>query len=113
MPMSRVTSSRHSESRLFLSENMSRRAAIVEEEFDDDTDLVLPSYPLPNTGTSGPLIQELNISDDEFEPPPNQRAGPASPPHAQPMFRPPTGYTMKDSAVDLSPYKKCGTRFMH
>ncbi|KAJ7931213.1 signal recognition particle, SRP19 subunit [Mycena leptocephala] len=84
---------------------MSRRAAIVEEEFDDDTDLVLPSYPLPNTGTSGPLIQELNISDDEFEPPPNQRAGPASPPHAQPMFRPPTGYTMKDSAVDLSPYK--------
>ncbi|KAJ6572047.1 signal recognition particle, SRP19 subunit [Mycena capillaripes] len=83
---------------------MSRRAAIVEEEFDDDTDLPLPSHPLPNTGSIGPLIQELNISDDEFEPP-NQRAGPASPPHAQPNFRPSPGYNMKDSAVDLTPYK--------
>ncbi|KAF8189343.1 signal recognition particle, SRP19 subunit [Pholiota molesta] len=55
---------------------MSRRAAIV-EEFDDDTDLPLPSHPLPNTGSRGPLLQELHISDDEFEPP---RAGPASSP---------------------------------
>ena len=53
--------------------NMSRRAAIV-EEFDDDTDLPLPMH-LPNTGSRGPLLQELHISDDEFEPP---RAGPAS-----------------------------------
>ncbi|KAF9482665.1 signal recognition particle, SRP19 subunit [Pholiota conissans] len=55
---------------------MSRRAAIV-EEFDDDTDLPLPAHPLPDTGSRGPLLQELHISDDEFEPP---RAGPASPP---------------------------------
>jgi hypothetical protein len=85
---------------------MSRRAAIVEEEFDDDTDLPLPSHPLPNTGTIGPLLQELNISDDEFDPPPNQRAGPASPPSAQPTFRVPPGYDIKDSVTDLTPYKK-------
>ncbi|KAJ7885184.1 signal recognition particle, SRP19 subunit [Mycena olivaceomarginata] len=84
---------------------MSRRAAIVEEEFDDDTDLPLPSHPLPNTGTIGPLLQELNISDDEFDPPPNQRAGPASPPSAQPTFRVPPGYDIKDSVTDLTPYK--------
>ncbi|KAJ6491333.1 signal recognition particle, SRP19 subunit [Mycena vitilis] len=84
---------------------MSRRAAIVEEEFDDDTDLPLPSHPLPNTGSSGPLIQELNISDDEFDHP-NQRAGPASPPHAPPAFRPPPpGFDMKNSVPDMTPYK--------
>ncbi|KAF8970149.1 signal recognition particle, SRP19 subunit [Flammula alnicola] len=58
---------------------MSRRAAIV-EEFDDDTDLPLPSHPLPNTGSRGALLEELHISDDEFEAP---RAGPASPPRQQ------------------------------
>jgi len=93
------------ESRLSLSKTMSRRAVIVEEEFDDDTDLPLPNHPLPNTGASGPLLQELNISDDEFEPPPNQRAGPASPPHVQPTFHVPPGYSSKDSVTDLTPYK--------
>ncbi|KAJ6532712.1 signal recognition particle, SRP19 subunit [Mycena vulgaris] len=84
---------------------MSRRAAIIEEEFDDDTDLPLPSHPLPNTGTSGPLLQELYISDDELDPPPNQRAGPASPPHAQPTFRPPPGSNLQNTVTDITPYK--------
>ncbi|KAK7059696.1 signal recognition particle, SRP19 subunit [Favolaschia claudopus] len=84
---------------------MSRRAVVIEEEFDDDTDLPLPNIPLPNTGTSGPLLQELNISDDEFEPPPNQRAGPASPPSGQPNFRIPPGYSSKESVADITPYK--------
>ncbi|KAJ7731117.1 signal recognition particle, SRP19 subunit [Mycena maculata] len=85
---------------------MSRRAAIVEEEFDDDTDLPLPSHPLPNTGSSGPLLQELYISDDELEQPPSQRAGPASPPFAQPAFRPgPPGATLKNTVTDITPYK--------
>ena len=44
---------------------MSRRAAIVEEEFDDDTDLPLPNKPLPNTGARGALLEELDISEDE------------------------------------------------
>ncbi|GJJ10569.1 hypothetical protein Clacol_004796 [Clathrus columnatus] len=41
---------------------MSRRAVIEEvddDEFDDDTDLLLPS--LPNTGARGPILQELNV----------------------------------------------------
>ncbi|KAJ7150985.1 signal recognition particle, SRP19 subunit [Mycena crocata] len=84
---------------------MSRRAAIIEEEFDDDTDLPLPSQPLPNTGTSGPLLQELSISDDELDPHPNQRAGPASPPYAQPTFRPPPGANLRNTVTDITPYK--------
>ncbi|KAJ7098304.1 signal recognition particle, SRP19 subunit [Mycena epipterygia] len=84
---------------------MSRRAAFIEEEFDDDTDLPLPSHPLPNTGSSGPLLQELYISDDELDPPPNQRAGPASPHHAQPTFRPPPGSNLQNTVTDITPYK--------
>ncbi|KAJ7033150.1 signal recognition particle, SRP19 subunit [Mycena alexandri] len=85
---------------------MSRRAVVVEEAFDDDTDLPLPSHPLPNTGTSGPLLQEMYISDDELDPPPNQRAGPASPPYTQPTFRPPPpGMNRKNTVTDITPYK--------
>jgi signal recognition particle subunit SRP19 len=45
---------------------MSRRtAAVIEEidddEFNDDTDLPLPR--LPNTGSQGPLLQELNLNE--------------------------------------------------
>jgi signal recognition particle subunit SRP19 len=43
---------------------MSRRAVIEEvddTEFDDDTDLPLPR--LPNTGSQGPLLQELNLNE--------------------------------------------------
>ncbi|KAJ7089257.1 signal recognition particle, SRP19 subunit [Mycena belliarum] len=84
---------------------MSRRAAIVEvDDFDDDTDLPLPSHPLPNTGARGPLLQELHISDDEFEQP-SQRAGPASPPAAQPAFRTPPGVHSKNTVTDITPYK--------
>ncbi|KAG5654555.1 hypothetical protein H0H81_000080 [Sphagnurus paluster] len=85
---------------------MSRRAAIVEEEFDDDTDLPLPSHPLPNTGSRGPLLEEIHISDDEFEP--SQRAGPASP-SQQSQFKPtPPGASrpdLKNTVTDITPYK--------
>ena len=82
---------------------MSRRAAIV-EEFDDDTDLPLPSLPLPNTGSRGPLLQELHISDDEFEP--SQSAGPVSPPRLSHLSE----STSKPSenqrnVTDITPYK--------
>ncbi|GLB39175.1 putative SRP19 protein [Lyophyllum shimeji] len=86
---------------------MSRRAAIVEDEFDDDTDLPLPSHPLPNTGSRGPLLEEMHISDDEFEPSP--RAGPASP-SSQSQFRPaPSGASrteLKNTVTDITPYKR-------
>ncbi|KAF8156993.1 signal recognition particle, SRP19 subunit [Crassisporium funariophilum] len=84
---------------------MSRRAAIV-EEFDDDTDLPLPSHPLPNTGSRGPLLQELHISDDEFEPSP--RAGPASPPRQNQLSEStsrPTPSENNRNVTDITPYK--------
>lgn len=43
---------------------MPPRATIV-EEFDDDTDLPLPSRALPNTGTRGALLEEITSDDDE------------------------------------------------
>jgi signal recognition particle subunit SRP19 len=60
---------------------MSRKTAIV-EEFDDDTDLPLPSVSLPNTGTRGPLLEQLDYSDgnsDDDTDADYRRAGPASP----------------------------------
>lgn len=86
---------------------MSRRAAIV-EEFDDDTDLPLPSQPLPNTGTRGPLLEEIHISDDEFEP--SQRAGPASPSSKSQSRPTPSGPSWSEptnSVTDITPYKSC------
>ncbi|KAF9030115.1 hypothetical protein BDZ89DRAFT_1112318 [Hymenopellis radicata] len=81
---------------------MSRRAAVV-EEFDDDTDLPLPSQPLPNFGNSGPLLQEIADSDDDDFEPPSQRAGPASPPRPSSSDVPPE---LKNSVTDITPYKK-------
>lgn len=88
---------------------MSRRAAIV-EEFDDDTDLPLPSIPLPNTGSRGPLLQELNSDDDDdFEA--SQQAGPASPSRQQYQKSPldsGSRAAQADAArqvTDITPYK--------
>lgn len=83
---------------------MSRKTAIV-EEFDDDTDLPLPSHPLPNRGSNGPLLEEIHISDDEFEP----RAGPATP-SSQSQFRPTQPFDNakldpKNTVTDITPYK--------
>ncbi|KAG6877992.1 hypothetical protein C0993_001197 [Termitomyces sp. T159_Od127] len=85
---------------------MSRRAPIVEDEFDDDTILPLPSHVLPNTGTRGPLIEEIHISDDEFEP----QAGPASPPSSKIQPRPTASGANRpetSSTLDITPYKAC------
>lgn len=41
--------------------------ATIEEEFDDDTDLPLPSRALPNTGTRGALLEEIVDDDDDEE----------------------------------------------
>ena len=42
---------------------MSRRTATVEEEFGDDTDLPLSSR-LPNTGTRGAILEEIDVGSD-------------------------------------------------
>ena len=89
---------------------MSRRAAIV-EEFDDDTDLPLPSMPLPNTGTRGPLLQELHIDEDQFNFGQSQssRAGPASPPRHNAQHDSASSGTQEGESVnrvtDITPYK--------
>ncbi|KAH7918468.1 signal recognition particle, SRP19 subunit [Leucogyrophana mollusca] len=88
---------------------MSRRAAIVEEEFDDDTELPLPSRPLPNTGTRGALLEEIGVSDDDSdgddEDEDDDGAGPAS------QFRPPPPAAQapdqpSNTVTDITPYKK-------
>jgi len=43
---------------------MSRRTTTIEEDFDDDTDLPLPSRALPNTGTRGAILEEIGIDYD-------------------------------------------------
>jgi hypothetical protein len=72
---------------IFQLSPMSRRTAIV-EDFDDDTDLPLPSRPLPNTGAKGPLLQEIDSDSDDLETGNEPTAGPATTSQFQP--RPPT-----------------------
>lgn len=89
---------------------MSRKATVlVEDEFDDNTDLPLPIKPLPNTGAKGPLLQEI-ASDDDSEDldfiSQSQRAGPASPPPSQSQFRPDSASQLpKNTVTDITPYK--------
>lgn len=90
---------------------MSRKAAVI-EEFDDDTELPLPSQPLPNMGARGPLLEAIQSSDDEDDeddyPP---RAGPASPSvkSTKSPFRPPatdnSRLAGKGTVTDITPYK--------
>jgi len=85
---------------------MSRRAAVV-EEFDDDTDLPLPSMPLPNTGARGPILQELNDdSDDDYDLDTSYQAGPASPPRQQDSQHQWSSPDVEGGRVaDITPYK--------
>lgn len=87
---------------------MSRRTAIIEEEFDDDTDLPLPNIPLPNTGSSGPLLEEIGSDDDyDFDPRAASRgAGPASP-SSQSQFRSAADSANRNAVTDITPYKTC------
>ncbi|KIJ63205.1 hypothetical protein HYDPIDRAFT_156745 [Hydnomerulius pinastri MD-312] len=90
---------------------MSRRVAVV-EEFDDDTDLPLPSRPLLNNSARGPLLEEIGASDDEEssdDADEGAAPGPASPSHSQ--FRPPASLGPSDkppsnTITDITPYKK-------
>ena len=84
---------------------MSRKAAIV-EEFDDDTDLPLPSMPLPHTGSHGPILQGINDEPDDEEDDLDlpHRAGPASPPR-QPFSKSPPDTEGNQRVTDITPYK--------
>lgn len=86
---------------------MSRRVAVV-EEFDDDTDLPLPSRPLPNTGTRGAILEELSDDEDDVPTLLEPTAGPASP--SQTQFKsavPERDENGSRTVTDITPYKKC------
>jgi len=87
----------------FLS-NMSPRAAVV-EEFDDDTDLPLPSLSLPDTGSRGAILEEIGDTDDD-------EGGDGD--EAPELFDRSAigGSALQPSArdtrvTDITPYKKC------
>lgn len=73
---------------------MSRKTTIIEDEFDDDTDLPLPSAPLPNTGSRGPIL--AHISDDL------QQSGSASRPNFAGI---PDLGGPRNTVTDATPYK--------
>jgi hypothetical protein len=82
---------------------MSRRAAIV-EEFDDDTELPLPSRSLPDTGKRGAILEEIAHSDDD---------GGDSDEAPDLLHHSATGGSALQSSArdtrvtDITPYKKC------
>lgn len=98
---------------------MSRRVQpTIEEDFDDDTDLLLPSRPLPNTGLRGALLQEVSDDEDDEEDEdeddiggaaqlmrPTAGAGPASPSQGGGFGLSQQG--AQNTISDLTPYKKC------
>jgi len=87
---------------------MARKTVVVEDEFDDNTDLPLPSKPLPNTGLKGPLLQEIASDDDseDLDFNTSQHAGPASPPPSQSQFRSDGASQLpKNTVTDITPYK--------
>ena len=67
---------------------------VSEDEFDDDTDLPLPSRPLPDNNGKGPLLMEIGEADDYIPVQNAQTSAPArgasssSTPSAQPTQSP-------------------------
>ena len=88
---------------------MSRRTVVVEEEFDDETDLPLPNKPLPNTGTKGAILEALSDDeDDDDDGDPGPASGPATPSHAQFKGNMPPDLAPTE-VKDITPYKKCAS----
>lgn len=91
---------------------MSRRVATV-EDFDDDTDIPLPSHALPNTGRRGPILEQIGGSDGEDDEDEDDdaldmmhEAGPASP--SQAAFKQAQAQMRASApqAMDMTPYKR-------
>lgn len=85
-----------------------KTVVVEDDEFDDDTDLPLPSRALPNTGTRGALLEEIE-SDNELDIPttsiysaPSVSSAPRSFPVPPVGLRPQERYT-----TDTTRFKKC------
>jgi hypothetical protein len=90
--------------------NMSPRAAIV-EEFDDDTDLPLPSRSLPDAGYRGAIIEEIVDSDNDDDGEDSDEA-PELLDHSA-VGGPALQSSARDTRVtDITPYKKCANSNM-
>lgn len=91
---------------------MARRSQPMIEDFDDDTDLPLPSRPLVHTDPRRAVIQSVDSDSDEDEAiDRGQRsAGPASLPQtpSAAFGAPPS--PSGPAVSDLTPYKKCVAR---
>ncbi|KZV76872.1 signal recognition particle, SRP19 subunit [Peniophora sp. CONT] len=98
---------------------------VSEDEFDDDTDLPLPSRPLPDNNGKGPLLMEINEADDYIPVQNSQTSAPtrgASSSSSTPSAPPPSqadmdemlrrmaaqhmaGSSTPNIATDITPYK--------
>jgi hypothetical protein len=86
----------------FLGKAMSRRTEII-DEFDDDTDIPLPSRPLNTSGTRGAILEEIGVSSDEDKPRASRPSASSPPAFKQPQAVPP-GVNM---VTDRTPFKTC------
>ncbi|TRM57463.1 signal recognition particle, SRP19 subunit [Schizophyllum amplum] len=77
------------------------------EEFDDDTDLPLPSQTLPNTGTRGPLLEEITDLNQPWPSQSASSASQASPSPFAPQRNAPSaeGLLPRNVVTDITPYK--------
>lgn len=82
---------------------MSHRAVVV-EDFDDDTDLPLPYRPLLNTGTRGPLLEEIDSDEDDLITANEPTAGPATTSQFQPRPSQPHGEMIHELHPDQKTY---------
>jgi hypothetical protein len=92
--------------------NMSRHAPIV-EEFDDDTDLPLPSQSLPDTGSRSAILEEIVDTDDDNDDGDGEDSdeAPELLDHSAiggPALQP----SARDRVTDITPYKKCANRLI-
>jgi signal recognition particle subunit SRP19 len=85
---------------------MSRRAAIV-EEFDDDTDLPLPSRSLPDTGSRGVILEEIVDVDDDGDDDEDSDEAPELLDHSAGGGPAPQPDARDGRVTDITPYKKC------
>ena len=92
--------------------NMSRHAPMV-EEFDDDTDLPLPSRSLPDTGSRSAILEEIVDTDDDNDDGDGEDSdeAPELLDHSAiggPALQP----SARDRVTDITPYKKCANRLI-
>jgi signal recognition particle subunit SRP19 len=80
----------------------------IDEEFDDDTDLPLPSQPLPHTGSHGPILEAISSDEDDLPTLGQPSVSSQSTSATQPLgrARDTDGSSNHHAVTDITPYKK-------